>query len=176
MTDDKLQKLLEEVIAIKKDETSDAGNHYFGKMHLLAEAHYQPALEFFITCLDDKRASWREYCLMALGFHYDVSENLALLQKIKDILSFDPSDFVRLTAAGVLSAQLTEPDFALLQLLDQEKDSMVRFTIIEACLLKSDIPYAEKNALIEEIFEYREQLDFQHAKEILAELGIDIDP
>ncbi len=103
------------------------------RLHHLAEAHYEPAIAFFRTFLDDSDWDWRLEGVRLLGFHYLFAANSETIGKLKQLLLTDPSDFVRSSAAAALGSQIERmsakpewPDRALLPAMQADRDEQVR--------------------------------------------------
>ncbi|MBI5927839.1 MAG: hypothetical protein HY862_00905 [Chloroflexi bacterium] len=173
MDQEQLQRILDEVLIAHKVEQSRALDYYFGFMHTLAEAHYVPAKEFFLMGLDDYRSGWREFCLKAIGFHYNLSSEEHILNKIRQMCLTDENEFVRLTATGVLGAQSHWPDFTLILVLQNDASMGVRISALGALL---DLAHLPSYIVIEEEKKLQQngiEPDMAQLKRIIEERGPD---
>jgi hypothetical protein len=135
-----LDRLFSEVKAAYDDPLSDPGAIYLPKIHVLAEAQYLPAKDFFYKALTDSREDWREYCLSALGFHYDITMNKDILQTIREMLLKDNEE-IRMIAASVLGSQSHWPDPALVLALKHDDSVFIRFAAFISLLKLAGVPY-----------------------------------
>lgn len=140
MTEREMLSLLDEIKEAQKDGVSQSHEKYWSKMHLLAEAQYIPAFAFFLKCLDDPRADWREDCLTCLGFHYPLLADGQAVAKIRHLLLSDVDAFVRLAAAAVLGSRSRSLDPALITALEADNDEDVRYAAFAALLKLSGVP------------------------------------
>lgn len=106
----------------------------------LAQAHYGPALDFFLDCLADQRQEWRAQCLILVGLHYDLMGNEAALDKIRGVLQHDPDRQLRIKAAELLALHSAWPDHALRSALENDPDNGVCFAACQAILELLGIP------------------------------------
>lgn len=113
-------------------------------MHRLAEAGYMPAITFFLDCFDDADPRIREFAVECLGFHYDLSQRMDALDRLRSILLVDDDDDVRLAAAAALGSQLRWTDNlisdeALIITLTTDKDEHVRYAAFRALLAQKQM-------------------------------------
>lgn len=135
-----LHNLLEEVEAIADDpEGKFYGAGLWQKCHKLAEAHYLPAMDFFIRELDDPRWNWRRESVSLLGFHYKLDQKA--INKIQDLLLNDPDSGVRIACASVLGNQSKLPDKALVEALVHDANALVKESAFAAILDLAGVPY-----------------------------------
>lgn len=151
LNDQTMQQILNELKIAHRDTTSQSHELYWSKMHLLAEAQYLPAVAFFLACLDDSRADWREDCLTCLGFHYQLPPSSQILEKIRQVLLTDPNSFVRLAAASILGSRSTPSDPALIAALHSDPDEDVRFVVFEALLTLHGVPFSQIRSVVERL-------------------------
>lgn len=140
MNEHDMECILREIKAAIQDISVPSHDKYWSKMHLLAEAQYLPAFTFFLSCLDDSRADWREDCLTCLGFHYAFPTDSEAIRKIRQLLLNDRDDFVRIAAAAVLGSRSQPFDPALIDALQLDDDEDVRYTAFAALLKLSGVP------------------------------------
>ena len=174
-----LHKKLEAVISLKKKSSGGVWpTEIWAIFHDLAEAKYQPALEFFIEGLDDPAWDWRQRCLQMIGFHYDIPPNNRTTEKVRKMLTSDPDSNVIMTAADVLGVISALPDLALLTALKSDKDWFVRRSAYFALLQLAGVPYEvyvqENNRFDSEIEEPNPT--HQDIEKILAEESIEVPP
>jgi hypothetical protein len=147
------------------------------KMTQLAHAHYRPAIDFFVSGLDDPDWSWRLEHLGALGYHYRFDKDNAVVAKIRAILTSDPSEMVRMSAASVLARFATWPDPTLVQVLEHDVDADVRRAAFESLLLvmgiaRRDLAKVRGQMVIDELQPSTSTLRLiaeQHGKPLLVE-------
>ena len=143
------------------------------QMHDLAEAQYQPAIEFFASCFDHEYSEWRLASVRDVGFHYPLTPDSPVTEKIRQLLLNDPDDGVRHAAAFVLSSRSRWPDSALSTALYCDPDDYVRNAAFQALLELAGVPY------LVACREYRRaksgeiQPTWDEIKRIVIEAGID---
>jgi hypothetical protein len=140
MNNEEMQTLLDEVIALHANPSSSSISIYMEKMHPLAEAQYEAAKRFFIDCLDDERLDWRYDCLNAVGFHYDLSSDESVKDKLRDLLLHDEDDLIRSASARILEINSTWLDEALFTALETESDRSVKIAVFAALLKHGGLP------------------------------------
>jgi hypothetical protein len=106
--------------------------------HALAEAYYLPAMDFFVSGLNDSDWAWRQNCVQFLGFHYQL--NKETVEKIRETLVADPSEDVRMSAASVLGKSSSLPDQALYHALESDLSHFVREAAFESVLELIGLP------------------------------------
>jgi hypothetical protein len=134
MDETQMSEILVEAKAAHRDPLSQASEYYAGKLHALAEAQYLPAFDFFVACLDDERADWREKSIWGLGFHYSLEKQDHVLGKLNHLLLTDEDVFVRMVSATILGIQSSWPNFALINALQFDQDEDVRNNAFSALL------------------------------------------
>ncbi|KAA3664592.1 MAG: hypothetical protein DWQ04_04935 [Chloroflexi bacterium] len=138
MNEHDLKHLLDEVkTARQMGVPPDAVSQSLRK---LVNAHYQPALDFFLDCLEDQRQEWRAQCLVLVGLHYDLMGNEVALDKIRGVLQHDPDRQLRIKAAEMLALHSDWPDYALRSALENDPDNGVCFAACQAILELLGIP------------------------------------
>lgn len=105
--------------------------------HILADAEFPAAMDFFIQGLDDPNWRWRDDCISFLGFHYLLEADT--LRKIRNILLYDPSSNARITAASVLGKQSSLPDTALSSAVKNDSNHLVKESAFEAILVLAGV-------------------------------------
>lgn len=173
MDEEQLRQIFEEVQIAHKLEHSRAIDYYFDKMHTLAEMQYPPAKEFFLMGIEDHRSGWRELCLKAIGFHYDLSSEEHTLNKIRQICLSDENDDVRLTAIGVLDTQSRWPEPTLISVLQGDTSMFVRLSALEALLSLANVPPHIQTEEINALKLNGRDPDVSQLKRIIAERGPD---
>ncbi|MBA3945264.1 MAG: hypothetical protein H0X37_11960, partial [Herpetosiphonaceae bacterium] len=140
-----LREMLDAVKVAQHAPREDNAAHQktWSNMHALAEARFLPALDFFVSCLDDDRWEWRINALRCIGFHYRFPADGAIAEKIRRMLLTDVGGFgqVRMAAASVLGGRSTWPDLALETALKTDPDEDVRRVAFAALLTIGGIPY-----------------------------------
>lgn len=109
-------------------------------LHILAEAQYDPAIEFFLSCLDDLRWRWRYEGVSCLGFHYAFPPEGDITEKLRQMLLNDPEPIVRIAVASVLGKRSEWPDPALRTALRSDPDKIVRRAVFAALLTLAKVP------------------------------------
>ncbi len=171
MSEPDRQKALEELIEAWRGNASDAFEYYVEKMRDLAEASYEPAGEFFMSCLDDPRWNWRYHGLCNLGFHYVFPSDSPIVMKIQGLLLTDPHSTVREAAASILGSRSRWPDEALISTLESDGDEQVRFATFAALLRLAGVPIAIVTHEIEQVQAGNIQPTLLEVERILAETG-----
>lgn len=95
-------------------------------MHRLAEAHYLPAQEFFVSGLQDPDVLWREAHLNCLGFHYEIEPQSTIADAIRRVVLEDPSPETRYIAVGIIGQFAKWPEYSLLEVLHNDPSAFVR--------------------------------------------------
>jgi hypothetical protein len=137
-----MQTMLNELWVLYENPDLHASEVYLSKMHPLAEAKYEPAKAFFVAGLDDKRWDWRYDCLTALGFHYDLSNDDHIKEKLRYLLLHDEDDSVRSVAATSLGRCTVWPEKALFTALQTDNDPDVRESAFLSLLLHGGMPFS----------------------------------
>jgi hypothetical protein len=141
MDQNDMQRTLDEIIAMRQRADSRPYGDDWARIHALAEAHYEPARDFFLSGLTDSRAAWRELCLQCLGFHYIFPPDGEIAETIRQLLLNDPNDMVRIAAASVLGVRSKWPDPALKHALQVDRNKVVRQAAFAALLNLAKVPY-----------------------------------
>jgi ribulose bisphosphate carboxylase small subunit len=149
------------------DDDKIYGTGLWNSWHDLADAHYQPAKEFFIEKLDSPRFDWRRESVRLLGFHYEL-ENY-VIEKIRDLLVHDPESGVRLACAGVLGRQSRLPDQTLVDALALDDDRHVREAAFFALLDLARLPYKTRLKELQNIESGAVTPSLEEVKRILTE-------
>lgn len=149
MDEAEMRRLLAEAQAAKGDSISharadeDTMRAAFRALHRLAEAGYEPALPFFVSCLTDRDPDWRLQGLQDLGWHYKLPTGSPILEQIRSMLETDPDADVRIAAASILGFQADQaqvwPDWALLAALREDPVYEVRIAAFQSLLLTANI-------------------------------------
>ena len=113
----------------------------------LAHEKNKEAFIIFEKGLEDEHELWREHCLRQIGYHYIPLEK-RVIEKIKSILLTDSSEFLRLSASSVLSANLDYPDPVFIEVIKKDSDFDVKINCLREFLTLSNI---EKNEVKNEI-------------------------
>ncbi len=138
MSNEKLSALLEELqFAYFGGASADT---MAPAMKILARAGYAPAVDFFLTCLRDKRKDWRIQSLMLLAAYIDLSGNEKGLDAIRGVLQTESDPALRMKAAEVLSLYATWPEQALVETLQSDPDRDVRYAALQAILELTGVP------------------------------------
>jgi hypothetical protein len=145
------------------------------QLHKLAESQSLPAKDFFLSCLSDPDSEWRLNGLGNLGFHYQISPESEICDRVRALLLNDSDDYVRTTAASVLGVCSRWLDSALIKALTSDPDEFVRIVAFESLIQLAGVPMgiafraseAAKNGEIEPTL--------AEVKRIISESGIDID-
>jgi hypothetical protein len=125
--------------SLQKDASIYGGEGLWKLWDQFAQMHYEPAKEFFIERLEDKRPVWREGCLGLLGFDYKLEEQV--MDKIRRLLQCDPDSGVRISAAAVLGSQGKYPEKTLVEALLHDSEDLVRESAFFALLDLADVQY-----------------------------------
>ena len=166
--DEKLSRLKE----IRK-QTLDFDDSYKDDAHDLAEANYLPALDFFLDELDNPSEFWRWDCLSFIK-HYDDQLDEKFINKFRNLVIFDPSDYVRDSAIGCLSKYLNKPDLTLLfalykdPLLDNRRSAF--WVLLRVC----NVPYKILDEALERVKKRKIPLSIEGLKTILDENNIEM--
>lgn len=140
----KLNLLLKEVIRLASDPISrNTEKDLWMKMHSLAEARYQPAMEFFLAGLDDNNWRLRETSLSLLGFHYEFSHDGEIIGKIREMLLNDPEANVRITAASILGLRSKWPEDTLIKSFSVDDNIFVKEASFLSILELIGVPKSE---------------------------------
>ncbi len=174
LADMDFRQILEEVKVAHKNPSSQSHKYYLNNMHVLAKASYPPAMDFFISCLDDPRWDWRLDALTALGFHYQFPPDSELAEKIRQMLLTDPNVSIRVSAAIVLGGRSKGPDVALIHALQSDPDEDVRRSAFDALLELGGVSFPLRRELMERVKKGEVRATLDEAKRILTEKGIDI--
>ena len=110
------------------------------QLRKLAQAHYAPALPFFVNGLQDERHEWRTQCLLLIGVHYDLAGNEAALDKIRGVLRNDPERELRIKAVETLALHSFWPEHALRNAMEADPDPKVCYAACKAILELLGIP------------------------------------
>ena len=109
-------------------------------MKTLAQAQYAPAVDFFFTCLRDKRRDWRIQSLILLAAYIDLSGNEKGLDAVRGLLQTDSDPSLRMKAADLLSLYATWPEQTLIDLLQSDPDRDVCYAALQAILELVGVP------------------------------------
>jgi hypothetical protein len=174
-----MQEKLNTVIRLKMESPDNNWpTQIWALCHDLAEAQYQPALNFFLDGLNDTAWDWRQRCLQMIGFHYEIPPNSEITDKVRKMLMSDPDVNVRMTAADVLGDISILPDPVLVNALNTDADWFVRRSAYLALLQLAGVSYEmyvhEQDRFDSEI-EVPEPT-IQDVKRILTEEGIEVLP
>lgn len=142
MTDREMANLLDDMKIVRQQRTLRGGEYreVWKKLHHLAEAHYPPALKFFLDCLDDPDWIWRLDGLTSLGFHYQFPPDGDIVSRIQHLLVNDPEAQVRIAAASVLGGRSRWPDQWLRDSLQLDQDDIVRRAAFVSLLELAGVP------------------------------------
>lgn len=151
MSDYDLSELLQTLKDIYAHPEEKALDHYFDKIHLLAEARYMPAIDFFLGCLSDARDDWREFCLQVLIFHYDLTTRPDIIKAIERLSVADKSADVRATAATILGQYNKRSLEWFHERIEAEQDIEVKTSIMSAFLTQQNMPPYIQLIIIDEI-------------------------
>lgn len=114
------------------------------RLHALAEAHNEKAKTFFAEVMQSANdGTWRLETLRDIGFHYDLSDDPAIVTKIREMLLSDPDEDVRMAAASILGIQSSWPDEALYRAMLNDVEEFVRFSAFESLLTLSGMSHKE---------------------------------
>lgn len=169
-----MSQILEEVKIIRAANVPPS--EIRSKMHELAEAQYVPALDFFLTFLNDPDWDWRLEGLQLAGFHYEFAPNSQITEKIRHLLATDANEYVRLTAAAVLGVCSKWPDAALITALQFDPDEEVRYAAFEALLGLAGLLPLDVRREVEQAKQKQAQSLLERLKEITREVGISWEP
>jgi HEAT repeat protein len=133
-----MEKLLEEVQFAYYGGASPGT--VAGSMKALARAGHTPAVDFFLTCLRDKRQEWRIQSLMLLVAYIDLSGNEKGLDAVRGVLRNDADRGLRMKAAELLSLYATWPEQALIDSLQSDPDRDVCYAALQAILELAGVP------------------------------------
>ncbi len=157
-----------------------ARSEMWSEMHDLAEAGYEPAVEFFQSFLDDPNWDWRLEGVRLLGFHYLFAAESDIIGKFRQLLLTDPNDFVRSSAAMALGSQLERlrpgpewPDRALLQAMREDPDKQIRLVAFEKLLSTAGLLFPVVRAEREHVEKTGRRPTIADVKRILREHQIE---
>jgi HEAT repeat protein len=168
----KMQRLLD-MLKAWKGRTIEVDHSSAWKMaHALAEAHYLPAIDFFVSGLNDPDWVWRQDCVQFLGFHYHLEKKI--VEKIRESLITDPSEEVRMSAASVLGRRSNLPDQALFHALESDPSHFVREAAFESVLELIGIPYKAINREIKRLKAGDIQPTLEYVKQIARSENIEL--
>ena len=139
----------------------------------MAEAHYLPAIEFFVAGLNDTDWAWREDCLSFLGFHYSLKNRIEIVEKFREMVVSDPSDDVRIAAASVLGVRSNLPDQALFHALESDSNHIVREAAFESVLKLMGLPYKTINREVKRFKTGEVQSNFEYFKQVAKDEGVE---
>ncbi|MEW5857690.1 MAG: HEAT repeat domain-containing protein [Cyanobacteriota bacterium] len=170
------QQILAQAKTARLKPTLDRGElgGIWRQMHAIAEAQYPPAVDFFISCLDDIDSNWRLEGIRDLGFHYQFPPDSVITQKIRQLLLNDPDDSVRIAAASILGIRSVWPDPVLRTALSTDPNEFVRHAAFDALLTLASVPYRVINREMERVHKREIPPTFEEVKRIITEAGIDI--
>lgn len=136
------------VLAEARTALSGSRSVYEGKLnwrlHNLAEAQDEKAKVFFAEVMQNARDDdWRLEMLRDVGFHYDLSDDPAIVRQIREMLLSDPDDDVRSAAAMILGIRSSWPDQALYRAMLNDVDKTNRVRAFESLLRLSGMSYKE---------------------------------
>ncbi len=172
-TEEDLEQLKEMWKAWKRQDGEIDHSAVWKKAHKLAEAHYLPAIEFFVAGLNDMDWVWREDCLSFLGFHYSLKNRIEIVEKFREMVVSDPSDDVRMTAAAVLGLRSKLPDQALFHALESDLSYFVREAAFESVLELMGLPYKTINREVKRFKTGQVQSNFEYFKQIAKDESIE---
>jgi len=163
---------LEELFSELKTLSTQANDGIYGtglwaSWHKLAEAGYQPAKEFFIEKLVSPQFSWRRESVSLLGFHYELE--IAVIEKIRHLLSHDSDEVVRMTCATVLGKQGQLPEKALVNSLAVDPDEDVREASFFALLELAHLPYKARIRELKRVKSHEINPSLDEVKRILSD-------
>lgn len=119
-------------------------NKLWLRLHALAEAQDEKAKAFFVEVMQTAEDSeWRLEMLRDIGFHYDLSDDPAIVRQIREMLLSDPDEDVRNAAAIILGGQSSWPDRALYWAMLNDAHNGVRLSAFESLLTLSGMNYKE---------------------------------
>jgi len=176
MDEAQMQQVLEAAQAARANPNLERAElrKIWRELHRLAEAQYEPAIEFFMSCLDDPDSNWRLEAIEDLGFHYPFSAESPITAKVRQLLPTDPDDHIRIAAAHILGIRSKWPEPALVRALTDDPDETVRVSAFKSLLNLAGVPYptvrdqvkASKLGII--------QPTWAEVQRIIAENGIDL--
>jgi hypothetical protein len=173
MKDSTDMQLLLDTLKAWKGRTIELDHSSAWKMaHALAEAHYLPAMDFFVSGLNDSDWVWRQDCVQFLGFHYQLDKEI--VEKIRETLMTDPSEEVRISAASVLGRRSSVPDQALFHALESDPSHFVREAAFESVLELIGIPYKATNREIMRLKAGDIQPTLEYVKQIARSENIEL--
>lgn len=141
--------------------------------HDLAEDQFEPAIEYFVTGLEDSNWRWREDCIAFLGFHYMYLDK-GIIKKFREMLLHDPESSVRLAAAIALGKHSTLPDQALLNAIEYDSNRFVRRSAFESILILSGIYHSKARTYGNRVEKREIQPTIETIRKILVDEGIEI--
>lgn len=141
---DDTESILEEAETALREGKRIYDNDLNWRLHDLAEAGDEKAKTFFLKAIQTaSKGSWRLEAIRNVGFHYDLSSDLAAVEIIRKALLADQWEMVRMAAASVLGIRSSWPDLALYQALTVDQDESVRSAAFESLLKLSGMSYLE---------------------------------
>jgi HEAT repeat protein len=167
-----MQRLLDTLKAWKRRRVDLDHSSAWRMAHALAEAHYLPAVGFFVSGLNDSDWVWRQDCVRFLGFHYQL--DIEIVEKIRKALITDSSEDVRMSAASVLGRRSSLPDQALFHALESDPSHFVREAAFESVLELIGIPYKAINREIKRLRAGDIQPTLESAKQIARSENIEL--
>ena len=170
-----MRRILDEITSMRQRADSRPYGDDWAKIHSLAEAHYEPARDFFLSGLTDSRATWRELCLQCLGFHYIFPPDGEIAETIRQVLLNDPDDMVRIAAASVLGVRSKWPDPALKYALQVDRNKDVRQAAFAALLNLAKVPYAILGKEEARVAAGETQPSWREAQRVIAAAGIKLE-
>ncbi|MUL36525.1 hypothetical protein [Gloeocapsopsis dulcis] len=177
MEETQMQQILTQAQAARENPVLDRGElrKIWRQMHAVAEAQYLPAIDFFISCLDDVNSRWRLEGLQDVGYHYHFPPDSPITEKIRQLLLSDPNDDIRLAAASILGIRSVWLDPALVTALNSDPEKYVRYVAFNSLLTLAGVPYLVVKREEERAKSGEIPATFEQVKRIVAEAGIDIE-
>lgn len=176
MDEAQMQQVLAEARAARANPNLERAElrKIWRKLHGLAEAQYEPAIEFFISCLDDPDSNWRLEGVEDLGFHYPFPADSPITAKVRQLLLTDTDDHIRIAAAFILGIRSKWPEPALVSALTNDSDEVVRISAFEALLNLAGVPYLVAQDQVKALELGIIQPTWADVQRIVAENGIDL--
>lgn len=177
MEEAEMQQILAQAQAARENTSLewDELTTIWWSMHDLAEAQYLPAIDFFMSCLNDVNSTWRLKGLQDVGYHYQFPPDSTITEKIRQLLLSDPDDDVRSTAASILGIRSVWLDPALMTALHSDPEEYVRYSAFDSLLTLAGIPYLVVKKEMEKVEKGEIPTTFEEVKRIVVEAGIDIE-
>lgn len=167
-----MQRLLD-ILKAWKGRTIELDHSSAWKMaHALAEDHYLPAIDFFVSGLNDLDWVWRQDCVQFLGFHYQLEKKI--VERIRELLITDPSEEVRMSAASVLGRRSSLPDQALYDALESDPSHFVREAAFVSVIELIGIPSMAINYEINRLKAGDIQPTLEYVKQIARNENIEL--